>query len=176
MLRGYRHRLLNEPWADQVKWVAAENLHLTLRFLGEISVARERELLQRLADALQAQRFGALDLRITEPRLFPAPRHPRAIACLVQPTPSLLALADLTERIAQAAGLPAERKPFNGHITLGRLREGFPSTARLSFPVAQTPMRADALALYQSQLAPTGPIYTLRARLALNEPRSTETE
>lgn len=167
VLRQYRHELLGKPWADQVKWVAVENLHLTLRFLGEITSVIERDLTQHLTRALQAQPFAVLDLRFSEPRFFPAPRQPRVIACLVQPTPSLLALANLVEHLAQAVGLPAERKPFSGHITLGRTREGFPRTARLGFTAEQTSMRADTITLYQSQLTPAGPIYTVRAQFAL---------
>lgn len=82
------------------------------------------------------------------------------IACLVQATPALQQLAALAERLAQRIGLPPERKPFNGHITLGRTREAFPGAVKLPFEESYAPFVANSVVLFKSELTPSGPIYT----------------
>ncbi len=167
-LRRYRQRLLTMPWARDVKWTAEANLHLTIRFLGEIDTAAYAALVAWLETALrQPEAPGSLDLEMTEPRVFPSPRQPRAIACLVAATPGLTALAALAEAGAQHLGLSPADKPFRGHVTLGRLRASRTSGIRLEITPALTRWRADTLVLYRSDLQPDGPRYTALQQFAL---------
>ncbi len=168
VLCRYQRRLARASWAHQVKWVAETNLHLTIRFLGEVTPAVQAELVGRLEAALsQPGAPGRLELELTEPRWFPSARQPRTLACLVPETPPLMALAALAEASARDAGLPPEERPFRAHITLGRMRPTLTVSPKLDIAPSRTGFRADALIFYQSTLTPAGPIYTERRRFPL---------
>lgn len=163
VLQNTQRALRNAAWARDVKWVSEDNLHLTLRFLGEIDSAQKDhlvELLQAHVPALEA----AHSLRMSEPRLFPRPAQARVIACMVAPDPWLSQLSDACERCAQVIGLPAERRPFSGHITLGRTRETFQSRAFEAWPPASTALMPTHLTLFKSTLASHGPTYETMAQ------------
>jgi 2'-5' RNA ligase len=168
VLCRYQRQLAQLPWAHHVKWVSEANLHLTIRFLGELTPTMQTELVSRLEAALSPPgALGGLELEFTEPHWFPSAQQPRTLACLVPDTPSLTALAALAEASARAVGLAPEERPFRGHITLGRTRPTLPACPRLGVTRTRTRFRADALILYQSTLTPSGPIYTERQRFPL---------
>jgi len=149
------------PWANAVRWVSVDNLHLTLRFLGDIAPAQAERYIGALRQGLtQVADLPGLSLRVSGPRLFPRPSHPRVIACLAESNATLTALADLAEACATGIGLAAEKRPFNGHITLGRLRDPLPQGAVLPKEEEGTLMRPTAITLYKSELSPRGAIYT----------------
>jgi len=121
VLSAHLRRLRAMPWANAVRWVSVDNLHLTLRFLGDIAPAQAERYIGALRQGLtQVADLPGLSLRVSGPRLFPRPSHPRVIACLAESNATLTALADLAEACATGIGLAAEKRPFNGHITLGR--------------------------------------------------------
>ncbi|MGQ9897156.1 MAG: RNA 2',3'-cyclic phosphodiesterase [Acidobacteriota bacterium] len=171
VLCRYQRQLAQSSWARHVKWVAESNLHLTIRFLGELLPAVQSDLVGRLKAELSRNGApGPLELELREPSWFPSVRQPRILVCLVSETPPLTALATLAEESARKAGLAPEGKPFRAHITLGRTRPTLPTCPRLEIAPAQTRFWADALILYQSTLTPAGPIYTERQRFPLAEP------
>jgi 2'-5' RNA ligase len=150
-----------------------EMMHVTLRFLGEINASQKDNLIRCLSDNLQHHR--RLRITLTGPQLFPRTSNPRAIACVVKPHPSLASLAGAVEACAQVVGLPPERKPFTGHITLGRTRDSFPKLSSLPVTVddvdnSDIGMTVDVVALYKSDLMPTGARYTRLATFTLREP------
>jgi len=158
MLKNTLRQLRESRIARDVKWVGEDNLHLTMRFLGEIDDAQKN----KLADLLSAQAPAsgqARTLRMSEPRMFPKPSQARVIACMLQQDAWLSRLAEICEQCAQHIGLPAERRPFNGHITLGRTRETFQWRAFEAWPATSTPFNAAGLTLFKSMLTPRGAIY-----------------
>ncbi len=174
VLCRYQRRLAQASWAHHVRWVAETNLHLTVRFLGEVTPAVQADLVGWLEAALSRPGApGRLELELTEPRWFPSARQPRTLACLVPETPPLMALAALAESSARDAGLVPEAKPFRAHITLGRMRPTLTVCPQLDIAPTRTRFRADALIFYQSTLTPAGPIYTERQRFPLVSPRQT---
>lgn len=154
-------RLRAMPWADDVRWVSPNNLHLTLRFLGDITPSQAERYAEAFGEGLtRIADLARLSLSATAPRFFPTPLRPRVIACLVESHPTLSALAALAEACAVMIGLDREKRPFSGHITLGRTRDTFPRSAALPRDDALTPMRPVAITLYRSKLDPRGAIYT----------------
>jgi 2'-5' RNA ligase len=97
------------------RWQNDEQLHLTLRFVGEI----DRPLANDLADGLGRIRSAPLKLRIAGLGRFNQ-RNSGALWAGVEPKPPLAALAAKVERICQSAGLAPERRAFHPHITLAR--------------------------------------------------------
>jgi 2'-5' RNA ligase len=106
---------LRAPFAT-ARWVAPDDLHITLRFFGDISRRRQDDLSQALAEI----DLPPPDIRISGTAAFGG-RTPSAVYAVVEPTPALDALARAHDRAARNCGLaPAERK-FVPHVTLARL-------------------------------------------------------
>ena len=103
-----------------VAWARPEQLHLTLKFLGNVAPARLPALAARLAEAV-----GAIDACIAEVAgvgAFPNLARPQVLWVGVR-APSLATLADAVEASSAAEGFPRETRPFRPHVTLGRVRE-----------------------------------------------------
>jgi RNA 2',3'-cyclic 3'-phosphodiesterase len=97
------------------RWQTEEQLHITLRFVGEV----ERPVGDDLADALGRIRGEPFQLRISGVGRFEQ-RSSGALWAGVEPKPPLSALAAKVERVCQETGLEPERRAFHPHITLAR--------------------------------------------------------
>jgi 2'-5' RNA ligase len=98
-----------------LRWQNDEQLHLTLRFVGEV----DRPLANDIADGLSRIRSAPLKLRIAGLGRFEQ-RNSGTLWAGVEPKPELAALAGKVERICQSVGLEPERRAFHPHITLAR--------------------------------------------------------
>lgn len=147
-----------------VKWVAACNMHLTLKFLGDVP---EKDIPQvgRTVELAVAE-TPAFELEIRGLGAFPHPGRPQTIWLGTgSGGPELAALADQVERALEPLGFARERRPFHGHLTLGRLRRPSPAIKALSrmiqdqaaIEIGRTAVRE--LIVFSSQLAPSGPVY-----------------
>ena len=111
--------------APDVKWVAPENFHVTLKFLGDVRRDRISVVQAALDEATRG--FEAFDLSISGLGVFPTPRRPRVIWVGVEDgREQLVALAKAVEHRLVKAGFEKDDKPFRSHITIGRVREGKP--------------------------------------------------
>ena len=99
------------------RWQDEEQLHLTLRFIGEV----ERPIANDIADALTRVRSESFEIRIKGAGRFEQ-RNSGALWAGVVPREPVAALAAKVERICQQAGLEPERRAFHPHITLARWR------------------------------------------------------
>ena len=97
------------------RWQDEEQLHLTLRFIGEV----DRPVAQDLADALSRIRAERFQLRISGSGRFEQ-RNSGALWAGVEPKAPAAALAAKVERVCQQVGLEPERRAFFPHITLAR--------------------------------------------------------
>jgi RNA 2',3'-cyclic 3'-phosphodiesterase len=147
-----------------VRWVPPENVHLTLKFLGEIPEAD----VSRVSDVLAAAARGSGPISLTARGLgvFPAPRRPKVIWVGVGGNTGTL--ADLQRRLDTglvSAGIPAERRAFHAHLTLGRVK-GRLDGSRLGRSMDRlcnfdpVPFCADRVVLFQSILKPSGAEYS----------------
>ena len=102
-----------------VAWVKAGNLHLTLKFLGDVEEQRIEAIATSLTKA--AAQVDAFDLTIGGFGAFPTRARPRVIWVEAN-GPRLHALVESIECALEALGFPRETRPFAGHITLGRVR------------------------------------------------------
>jgi 2'-5' RNA ligase len=149
---------------DAVRWVRAENLHVTLRFLGNVASERLSPLTREVAAELQG--VAPFVLQLDAVQAFPTPRRPRVVALGLSPFEPIAALAAAVERGVVAAGFEREARRFRAHLTLGRVRGRYalPGDAPAPRP---TPFEVDEIALFASDLSPSGPTYTLLERLPL---------
>ena len=98
-----------------LRWVGDEQLHLTLRFIGEV----ERPVANDIIAALQDVRSPAFDLRVSGVGKFER-RSGGALWAGVEPKEPVVALAAKVERAVQQVGLEPEHRAFSPHITLAR--------------------------------------------------------
>jgi len=151
----------------EARWVRPENIHLTLRFFGEITP----DVIEKISAAVRtaAQQVNPFRVTIRGAGAFPSLQRPRVVwAGLEDPSAAL----ELEKRISgslRTIGLPPEDKEFHPHFTLARTRGGHRTAALEQFlrgdssrPVAD--LCVDHVALIRSDLKPTGPIYTTLER------------
>jgi 2'-5' RNA ligase len=154
------------PGGQQVRWVREENLHVTLRFLGDIGAAAVPALLREVAR--ETAGVAPFAVRLIGVRLFPSSRRPRVVALEVLPPEPITALAAAVDRGVLAAGMAPEDRPFRSHLTLGRLRPGGspPDVTVPDTPVAET-LRVTEAVLFQSEFHRSGARYTPLGRVPL---------
>lgn len=142
------------------KWVRPENLHITLRFIGEVDGARFRDIVSAL-DGVSA---SAVDIQFTELGLFGDRHRARTLWVGVRPDAALLHLQSRIEAACQKAGLEPERRKFAPHVTLAKLGGDF-SPERLNRYIQEAgPLRmpsfmAAEFTLFSSFLSQSGAIY-----------------
>lgn len=100
------------------RWIAPSDMHVTLRFLGDVDGNVAEALDALLQDARPR---GAFEVTLDALASFGGDK-PRAIIAAVHPDPALIELQAEHERIAREAGADPERRRFTPHVTLGRLR------------------------------------------------------
>ena len=163
-------RQLATSGAD-VKWASPDQLHLTLRFLGDIT-QEQRDAVEHLLATVAVTR-PPFPIRLEGVGAFPSIASPRVVWVAVREgRTSLLELAGALEEGIRALGCSAEERPFAAHVTLGRVRSPRRRTIlteRLRTAAWSPPSAwpVDAVRLYQSVLSPAGPHYTVLADVPL---------
>jgi 2'-5' RNA ligase len=143
--------------APTFRWTPEDNLHLTIRFVGSV----ERALVESVADALAQRPAAGFDMEPGDVGTFGRGRAARVVWLgLRAGAETATALAAQVEAECVRAGLPAESRPYQAHLTLARARSRI--GARLPELPAMPrvmPWRAEQLVLYSSRLARTGAVY-----------------
>jgi 2'-5' RNA ligase len=158
--------------AAAVRWADPGGLHLTLQFLGDVPTAQ----VEHLAAALRRDLVGQPRLSLAMGRLglFPNQRAPRVVwLALLGDLPQLQACRQRVEAATEPFGYPRERRPFQPHLTLGRVRdnatpEQLAAIGRLParWPAEPSaPVSVTSASLMQSHLGPGGARYTRLAEL-----------
>jgi RNA 2',3'-cyclic 3'-phosphodiesterase len=154
-----------------VRWVDADSLHITLKFLGEVAEARLPALRAALAEALEgAARF---DVALGNLGAFPSLARPNIFWLGVAPTPELLVLQQRTDDAMGALGFEREQRAFRPHITIGRARKDGRATDRklMDRMVAgfdyKGVFRAESVDIMRSKLSPRGARYEVLERMEL---------
>ena len=160
-------RRLQAEAVEGVRWVRSDGIHLTLKFLGSIganSVPVVSEALARCAAST-----APFELSLDSVGAFPGVRDPRVVWIgLGGALEPLSELQQSLERELEGLGFARERRGFTPHLTLGRTRESapIPQRRRLAQALAATTierreaMPVKEIALIQSDLTPTGAVYT----------------
>lgn len=182
MLRTFVALSIPEDVVDQLTWMQAglpgarwvdpENLHLTLRFVGEV----EGHVFEAIARALEGVAVPPFPLTLAGLGHFPPRGQPRNVWVGVAPSEPLTRLRDRVERAVVAAGVAPEHRKFHPHVTLARLR-GTPS-ARVGRYLAEHALyrsstyEVASFHLCTSRLHHDGPVYTRELAFRLPPPES----
>jgi len=147
-----------------VKWVEKQNIHLTLKFLGDISDEKAAQVCAAL-DAI-GRTTKSFELTIKDIGTFPSIDFPKIIwVGLDKGATESTALAGQIEAAMAILGFQEETRPFAAHLTIGRVRSGKNKEVLKekvgSYQLAAiNPQRVQSIILFKSTLTPSGPIYS----------------
>jgi len=145
---------------NSARWVAAESIHVTLKFIGEVSEKK----LQSIDEAIAGLTWKPFQLTVRGIGFFPGNRSPRVLWAGMQ-APTMEGLAEKLDSRMESFGFEREKRVFRPHITLARARN-----TRLDAALVRAAAQfedhefgsfsVDRWFLYQSTLKPSGSVYT----------------
>ena len=162
-LSEYAERV--RPYAPDARWARIESLHVTLKFIGEVTDSKVQEIQTALAQ-VKAQPF---QVEFKNIGFFPTPSSARVFWAGVVASDVLPDLASAVEESVEKVGIPREKRAYHAHLTLARAPEG--SASKHCFRVLQEKlgaeeppqfgtMSAQEFFLYRSQIMRGGARYT----------------
>lgn len=143
------------------RWVTAEQLHLTLAFLGELP----QERLEPLCGALAGVQQHPFELSFERYGCFSHRGRPRVLWIGFEPQPALAQLADQIKKAMASCGITLEDRPFSPHVTLARLKE--PAQHEVAVWLASSAnnklphLEVREFVLFESTLAPQGAVHRM---------------
>lgn len=159
--------LLQESRKDlPVRWVPTENIHLTLKFLGDVSDSNY-EMLTRIL-VVEAANNQPFPLSVGDLGAYPNMRRPRVIWVGVEAPTEMMVLQRAIDTETARLGYPSEKRKFSPHLTLGRVDRN--ASTREVKDIGQVlkknevgflgAARVEEIHLYRSDLQPGGAVYT----------------
>ncbi len=148
----------------RIKWSQPENIHLTLKFLGDIC-PDDVEPVCRVVDA-SVRGIAPITIRAAGVGVFPDIRRPRVLWTGISGQTDLLEkLQKAIDNGMHSLGFAREERRFTGHLTLGRFKGRQDSETLIDMMRSYKDMISDeflvdAVSVYKSELKPSGPIYT----------------
>ena len=162
---------LKRSGAD-VKWVAPDNIHLTLKFVGYIEKETLTDLNKIINDAVSG--IGPFSISIENIGAFPSLKKPRVVfVCVQEKGDNLLRIYEKLDKGVERLGIKKESRKYVGHITLGRVKsqKNISKLENALNPGTECYFgleKVTSLSLIQSKLSSTGPIYTRLNNFILN--------
>jgi len=164
---GLRRSLANRLDA---RWVSAENLHITVRFIGYVPDEGVSALLEAMTEPLDMAPF---EIGFSGCGRFPPRGAPRVLWIgLSAGLSSLAALHEEFNRRVAPFGYAPETRPFSAHLTLARIKDARGSVTSVdaalqSAPTFTVTQRAETVAVFETQLSPRGSRYSVLRRIRL---------
>jgi len=149
------------------RWSTREQLHLTLRFIGDVDES-DANAIDDVLSGISAPRFT---LELKGVGAFGG-KNPRALWARIAPNEALIHLQRKIESAIQRLGFPAEERKFTPHVTLARLH-ATPAGRVMDYLTdhalyASTPFGVENFALFSSRLTPNGSIYVAEREYPLS--------
>jgi 2'-5' RNA ligase len=164
--------------ARMVRWIPLENIHLTLKFLGDVPYPQIKAISEALNQAVEEG--SPLKITIQHMGVFPNYKRPSIVWLgLSEPTGLLALLQKRIEQVIAPLGYPTEKRPFSPHLTIGRVQKSLnPDQIRRLGTGLQTlelghiaEWPCAGVSLMESDLRPDGAQYTRRAWAELSMPK-----
>lgn len=159
-----------------VRWIPVRNIHLTIKFLGNVSMANLEALKSVMVS--EARRHTSFELSLGELGAFPSANRPRVLWVGIKAPLEMKTLQQGVETETDRLGYAREERPFSPHLTMGRVvRNASPEQARQIGEVVQNmkvgflgAARVTEIHLYRSDLQPGGASYTRLFSAPLGNP------
>lgn len=116
-LTSLMKHLRMQEWERHIRWSQPENLHVTLRFLGNCTEEQMLTLVRQIPEGVK--KIPPFTLQLGNVALFPSTKNPRVLAVNVVPCQQLYLLLTAIEEGVVQTGFPPEQRPYLPHITLG---------------------------------------------------------
>jgi 2'-5' RNA ligase len=150
-----------------LRWTKADQLHITLKFVGELRESHLQSLQSKIGEVFSG--VEKFQLQLLGSGIFPNVKNPRILWIGIHPSHALLEVVNKNEEIFQTFGYPIEKRPFQAHITIARFKDNVThqelsqfqfqwNTIKQDFQAQQS---MDHLTFYQSTLTTQGPIYKI---------------
>jgi 2'-5' RNA ligase len=149
-----------------IRWVVPQNVHLTLKFLGDVSSTTLEHLVAALK--VEAAVHEMFTMSVGGLGAFPNPRRARVIWVGLEAPPALEAIQRGVEAAAEKLGYSPEERPFSPHLTIGRVGQNVSASdlQRIRTALEATKVgvlgtfRVEAVHIFKSDLQPGGSVYT----------------
>jgi len=177
-LPGQVHRKVNalvealSHSGANVKWVETENLHLTLKFLGDIDLREVHHVCRAVEEA--TREVEPFELLLRGAGAFPDPTRPRTLWIGVDTgVEEMVALQTRIEDSLHKLNFPRENRRFTPHLTIGRVKTGEAGLAELEALIAKHAnkefglVEVDEVTVFSSQLYRKGPLYDVLSHAKL---------
>jgi len=150
------------------KWVPKDQMHLTLRFIGDANDT----MLSDITEILEHVNSSHFSLTLKGVGYFPPRRKPNVLWAGTEPSAELMELRDSIENLMEELRLPGEQRKYHAHVTLARLRQEAPLDRVTGYLSAHGLFRIDAAPitefhLYSSVLTGDGAVHTKEASFPL---------
>lgn len=147
-----------------IRWFKPENLHITLRFLGNTPNESIPDLINTLDKILKP--ISPFSISIHGPVLFPFTQHPSVVALPLLANNHLQQLVETVETVATQFDFKPEKRPYHGHISIGKIdKDHRPKLPAVKWETLE--MKVKDIVLYQSDTLPEGVVYTALKRFQL---------
>jgi RNA 2',3'-cyclic 3'-phosphodiesterase len=156
----------------QVRWVRPQNLHWTVKFLGDVPWLETGAIADAAREACAAHQ--PFEGRVAGVGSFPPGKRIRTVAARLEDGGGMGAVRDALEPSLEGFGVPPDGRGFKAHLTIGRVKGGqrvLELTEALK-PYAEMDLGEcyiDELTLFQSELSRSGPVYTPLAHIPLGD-------
>ncbi len=160
---------------NTLKWVSTHNLHLTIKFLGDIPLNKLDQVKAVLSESLQDK--PPFTIGIEGLGLHPDRRNPRVIWLGITSCDTLTNIYVALDRDLTVVGIEPDKRKYTPHITIARVKRRVETSAVKNIGETLSQFKVDSLGnfivkeiiLYQSELTPKGPIYTPLMTSTLNK-------
>jgi len=148
----------------KIRWVRPENIHLTLKFLGDIKEADTEKVARAVSESVTG--YHPILLAVKGIGVFPGIKRPRVLWLGISKQLDLLtALQRTLDEKLEAIGFPKEKRPFRGHLTIGRIKDKIDPKRLHGVLKEFTQFESEhffahRIILYKSELKPKGAVYT----------------
>jgi len=158
--------------STQVRWTEIHNIHLTIKFLGEITESKAFELKSVLGELIRQHQTFELIIKGTG--CFPNLKTPKILWLGIERSEQLHKIHEQIEEICLSSGIGRQDKPFSPHITIARIKDNVPQefTERIMKEKHRQwgILSVTEVLLMKSLLKPEGPIYSIYGRFPLSIP------
>ncbi len=154
-----------------IRWVKPENIHLTLKFLGDIAISDQDIIKQAISAAVEG--YAGFSIYARGIGVFPGVKRPRVIWTGINGQQEhLIDLQKSIEQGLETIGIKPDNRPYKGHLTIGRAKGRLDPKKIVDvmkeFGGFKTePFAADRVILFKSDLKPQGAVYTPLAEIGL---------
>jgi 2'-5' RNA ligase len=155
-IRSVERQLQGQMRRSKVAWVAPEQAHITLHFLGDTDEMRRDELIAMLHEVEYPQPF---ELTLTGVAAFPNKKQPKVIHVAFKNHPNATGLYARTARVLVELGFELDERPWTPHITIGRVKVQSEVLKPEEIVVRQLEFTVSSFALMRSILMPQGSLY-----------------